>query len=96
MVRNDRPLFPVLKEGMEAPAAVVCLTSMAQLYEEFGCAVVCGGYLKTRGKRTSREMASPPGAPWPLFGGRCDLGRPVHPVTNALGVRCIQGLASTT
>lgn len=41
MVRNDRPLFPVLEKVMEAVAAVVCLPPMAQLREEFGCAVGC-------------------------------------------------------
>lgn len=30
-------------------------------------------------------MASPPGAPWPLYGGRCDVGRPVHPCYECLG-----------
>lgn len=59
MVRNDRPLFPVLKEGKEAPAAVVCLPPMTQHHGNFGCAVVHGRYLKARGKRTGRKTGSP-------------------------------------
>lgn len=59
MVRNDRPLFPVLERVWRRSPLRSARRLWPKLHEEVGCVAVRGGHLKARGAQQAGRWAVP-------------------------------------